>query len=253
MSKPSITFYDIASAPPFRTYAPNPSKSRYALNFKRLHNGLQYETSWVDLPDVTKVRKSLGANPVRKLPDGSDFYTLPVIVDHSTSATVGDSFDIALHLDRQYPSKAGEPVLFPSSTASLHRAFNTFVDKIFTDHVVLAGYTMPLNPETAEVSKAEFCRRAGMASWDQFRVDGEARTAMLRSFEAALDELARLYVRKDEGPFLEGAVPMYADLIVGGWLNMQKESLPEWQELRGWHGGLWGTVHDALGKYAQLD
>lgn len=201
---------------------------------------------------MARVRKSLGASAVRKhAVDGGDFHTLPVIVDHAGGGeTVGDSLDIALYLDARHP---GAPALFPPHTAPLHRVFNAAVDKAFTDHVALGVCNIPFNPATAEVSKAEFSRRAGGIGWDQMRVGGEARAAMLRSFEAALGELARLYVRRDEGPFLEGATLMYADLIVGGWLQMMKEVLPEWEGLRGWHGGLWGTVHDALSKYAQAD
>lgn len=186
---------------------------RYALNFKRIHCNLEYETSWVELPQVAEVRKSLGVVPVRKHDiDESDFYTLPVIVDHSTGQIVGDSFDIAAYLDRTYPSR---PALFHDRTVALHRAFNTLVDKTFTDHVVLAVHSLPFNPETAEISRAEFCRRAGKKSWDEFRLRGESRVTMLGSFETALGLLAKSYTRRDEGPFLEGPVPMYADLIVG--------------------------------------
>lgn len=189
------------------------SVPRYALNFKHVHCSLQYETSWVELPNVAEVRKGLGAIPNRKHDiDGGDFYTLPVIVDHSTGQTVGDSFDIAAYLDRTYPS---QPVLFQDSTVALHRAFNTLVDKVFTDHVLLAVYQLPFNTETADISRAEFCRRAEKKSWDEFRLDGENRATMLGNFETALGGLAKVYTRRDEGPFLEGRVPMYADLIIG--------------------------------------
>lgn len=252
MSEAPITFYDIASGPPVRCYAPNPWKTRYSLNFKRLHNGLHYETSWTDLSKVTEVRKSLGAPAVRKHEiDGGDFYTLPVILDRSTGQTLGDSFDIALYLDQTYPSRAGEPDLFPPSTVGLHRNFNLYVDRLFTNFVVLGVPRIPFNPETAEISKAEFCRRAGRKSWDELDVDTDTRITLVRGFEAALGDLARLFVKRDEGPFLEGSVPMYADLIVGGWLAMMSVVLPEWEQLRGWHNGLFGQLHDALSKYAQ--
>lgn len=228
--------------------------SRLTLNLKRVHAGLQYETSWVDVTKVTEVRKSLGAAPIRKhFIDDSDFYTLPVIVDHSTGQTVGDSFDIALFLDKTYPSRDpdGEPQLFPPSTVSLQRAFNAHVDNVFSNHVILVTHTMPLNPETADTFKAECCRRAGKASWEEFGLSEEDRAAILKKFEAALGELAKVYNKRDEGPFLEGRSMMYADLIVGGWLQMMKACLPEWQELRGWQDGLWGDLCDALDKYAQ--
>ncbi|PSR87388.1 glutathione S-transferas-like protein [Coniella lustricola] len=244
MSEPTITLYDIASGPPVRPFAPNPCKARYALNFKRQHNGVTYRTDWVDLSRVTEVRKSLGVDPVRKHQDNTDFYTLPVII------LIGDSFDIAVYLDSQYPSRPGEPVLFPPSTTALHRVFNERIDEIFTSHVVLAGTHMPLNPDTAELSKAEFSRRAGGMSWEQMGVEGEARVPILKSFEQALSKINSLwYTRKNEGPFLEGAVPMYADLIVGGWLHMMKECLPEWEQLKRWDEGFWGQLHDALNRY----
>lgn len=286
MSKTTITFYDIASGPPLRPFAPNPWKiryvlprpkptskleasprivdalfplfSRYTLNLKRIHCGLQYETSWVDVTKVTEVRKSLGAAPVRKhWIDNSDFYTLPVLVDHATGQTVGDSFDIALYLEKTYPNpsreqgEVGVPQLFPPSTIALQRAFNAHVDTVFSNHVILVTHTMPLNHETADPFKTECCRRAGKTSWEELGLSGEARAAMLTKFEAALGELAKLYNKRDEGTFLEGRTILYADLIVGGWLQMMKVCLPEWEELRGWQDGLWGNLSDALDKYAQ--
>lgn len=178
--------------------------------------------------------------------DGSDFYTLPVIVDHSTGQTIGDSFDIALYLDRTYPST---PPLFPPATVALQRVFNARVDKVFTDPVTLVYHTIPFNPETAAESKAEFCRRAGKKTWEELRVHGDLRRILLRNLEAGLDELAKLFVKRDEGPFLEGNTPIYADLVIGGWLRFYKETLPEWNMVQTWHGGLWGRLHGALGKY----
>lgn len=224
---------------------------RYALNFKRQHGGVQYTTSWVDLSKVTEVRKSLGAIPVRKhLHDDSDFYTLPVIVDHSPAGqqtVVGDSFDIAVYLDKTYP---GAPNLFPERTVALHRAFNTLADTIFPEHAALV-LNMPFNPETEDVVKKEFCRRVGKDTWEELMLPEEAREALLVKFEARLGELAKLYVKRDEGPFLEGKVPMYADMIVGGWLQWLREACPEWDRIKEWHGGLWGKLNQGLSVYAQ--
>lgn len=275
MANPSITFYDIASGPPMRPFAPNPWKTRsvlitpqpapsgllncttrYALNFKRIHAGIQYKTNWTELTQVTQVRKSLGAAPVRKhWVDDSDFYTLPVIVDHAASNTVGDSLDIALYLERTYPNtdaSAGGP-LFPGGTEGLHRAFNVHVDTIFSQHVILACHGIPFNPQTAAESHAEFCRRTGKEKWEDLNPQGEEREKLLKSFEAALGEFLKVYTRREEGPFLEGKSLMYADFIVGGWLRMLSVTLPEWESVRSWHNGHWGRLHDALAEYAQKD
>lgn len=119
--------------------------------------------------------------------------------------------------------------------------------------MALVCQTFLFNPETAEESKAEFCRRAGAQKWEDLEVHGEQKKAMLQKFEAELGELAKLYLKTDEGPFLEGETPMYADLIVGGWLKFYAESLPEWHMVQEWQGGHWGRLHKALGKYAKSD
>jgi hypothetical protein len=71
-----LVFYDISSPlQPPRSYAPNPSKSRLALSFKRV----PFKTTWVDILDISDVRKGLNCPPVRKFADGSDYYTLPML------------------------------------------------------------------------------------------------------------------------------------------------------------------------------
>jgi glutathione S-transferase len=82
-----------------------------------------------------------------------------VIQDPSTGKTVGDTFEIAQYLDEEYPHG---PRLIPPSTTALHRAFNIYVDNIFTyGIVVFCAQGLPFNPETAEKSKAEFCPQGG--------------------------------------------------------------------------------------------
>ena len=108
---------------------------------------------------------------------------------------------------------------------------------------------MPFDPATAEASRAEFVRRTGVARWEELEIPpgSEERREKLAAFEAALGSgLAGWFVKRVEGPFLEGKLPMYADMIIGGWLQMMRNCLPEWEELRGWHGGLWGRLFDGL-------
>ncbi|KAJ7779806.1 hypothetical protein B0H16DRAFT_1499905 [Mycena metata] len=243
-SKP-ILFYDIASGPPVTTYAPNPWKTRYALNFKAVH----YKTEWVAHPEVSSVRKKLGCPPVRWNPDGTPFYTLPIIHDPSTGKLVGDSFEIAQYLDAEYPNG---PRLIPPSTTALHKAFNTHVDRIFIDGIaILCNHGLPYNPETAEQSKAELVRLAGVSSWDDLTLRGAARTKKLAEFKEALGALASFYV-DENAPFLEGTSVSYADMIIGGRLQLLKASLAEWKEVRTWQNSRWERVLQALEKYAEV-
>jgi len=267
-----MVFYDIAMRAPVTATccATNPWKSRYALNFK----GVPYLTSWVQLPDIAKVRRDIGVPACRKFADGTDFSTLPILVDPTTNSTIGDSFDIAVYLQRTYPdSGAGD--LFPPQTLdfvwhdlavkvplsergdtafSEYAQFNTNVDAAFSAHVPLMVNGLPLDPATAETTKAEFVRRAGVASWDDLTVQGEKREKLKNSFCVMLGRLAELYKRENSGPFLLGEQASYADLIVGGWVRMMRVTLPEteWEEARNWHGGVFGRLYNALERYAEV-
>ncbi|EEU36273.1 uncharacterized protein NECHADRAFT_52941 [Fusarium vanettenii 77-13-4] len=272
-SSDTIVLYDIAHKPPVEESccSPNPWKGRFALNFK----GVPYSMKWVGLPDISRVRQGFELPAGRKLADGSDFYTLPILEDPATGVKLGDSFDIAVWLQQTYPdSGAGD--LFPEQTLDFtfvplfdfpaplseqsdggfpeYLRFNTNVDTAFSSHVPLMVENMPLDPATAEQSKAEFVRRSGLKSWDDFMLSPEARTGILASFKNMLGDLAKLYTKNADGPFLLGQKVSYADFIVGAWLRMSMITLPksEWEDVKSWHDGVFGKLHDALDKYAEV-
>ncbi|PQE33487.1 glutathione s-transferase protein [Rutstroemia sp. NJR-2017a WRK4] len=264
-----LILYDISSPIQPRSYAPNPSKARLTLSFKRV----PFKTTWVDIPDIANVRKSLNCPATRKFDDGSDFYTLPMLQDPASGRVVGDSFDIANYLEDTFPDSGG--CLFPpdstrtgldyesphkdtpfyaplttnqGSKNEAYAKFNVNVDATFSAHVMLVAHYMPFNPNTAEATKALFVKRAHMNSWDDFSVQGEAREHLKTKFKEALTSLAQLFMVHETGPYLEGEQANYADLIVGGWLNMFSVTMPaeEWKDFRTWHGGVFARLHDAL-------
>ncbi|KAF9886502.1 hypothetical protein FE257_011409 [Aspergillus nanangensis] len=276
MATPSnpLVYYDVAMRPPAteNACAVNPWKGRLALNFKNV----PYTTTWVPLPDITKVRQGLGIPAGRKFADGSDFYTLPIMEDPANNhAKLGDSFDIAVYLQKTYPN-SGAGDLFPPQTIDYavkgdvalliplserqetdfpeYARFNTNVDAAFTAHVGLMAHGMPLDPATAHLTKAEFVRRAGVQSWEDFNMVGEMRQKTKDSFRDTLGDLAELFTRDASGPFLLGSRASYADLIVGGWLQMARVTLPaaEWEELRSWHDGVFARLYDAQEKYREV-
>ncbi|KAK4656337.1 hypothetical protein QC762_310450 [Podospora pseudocomata] len=267
-SDPRLIYYDIAFAVPREknTAAPNPWKARYALNFK----GVPYKTEWVQMLDITKVRKGLGASACRKFADGADYYTLPVLKDSTTGAIVGDSFDIALYLQETFPDSGSgdlfpeqpdlnyvcpgaEEVLIPLSKREdvQHKdysKFNTNVDWAFTLHTALMASGMKWDKEFEQGIKDEFVRRLGAKSWEDMGVYGEKRVHMLESLKQTLTGLAELYKRNENGPFLLGDRASHADFIVGGWLRFMERTLPadEWKQAEGWHDGVFGKLHAAL-------
>lgn len=261
-----VLFYDIASGPPLRTFSPNPWKTRYALNFKGVH----YQTKWVDLPNIASVREGLGVPANRTLPDGSPYHTLPIIQDPSTGQIIGDTFEIALYLDKTYPAA---PALFRQCTTGLTAAFNAQVDGLFTKFVALCDQ-MPFDKRIADKVKDIFAKRFGLAGGKDLQMSDEDRERTLVQFENALGEFIKAYQhvggttdhfwsasgtakeqaqtpgRNEIGFWLDGEQPVYADLIVGAWLAMMEASMKpgDWQRLRSWQGGFWGKLHDQL-KY----
>ncbi|KAL8966697.1 MAG: hypothetical protein Q9183_003251, partial [Haloplaca sp. 2 TL-2023] len=186
----TIIFYDIASVPPIRPFAPNPWKARYALNF----TNTPYSTTWVPLADIAKQRTTLGVPACRKNADGSDYFTLPILRDPASGhdegnngTSIGDSFDIAVYLHEKQAHLGNHHPLFPPNTLALHRAFNAHVDAIFTNHgTSLAGYYMPLDPAIAEETRARIAGQIRVAEWEFLEIRDEKRKGKLEKFEAAL-------------------------------------------------------------------
>lgn len=267
-----LILYDISSPHTPRSYAPNPSKARLALSFKRV----PFTTAWTDILSIPSVRQSLKCPAGRKLDDGSDFYTLPIVKNPTTGEVIGDSFDIALYLDKHFPS-SGAGAVFPAESThngldyetpykdtmfyapltdlkgreqAAYARFNSEVDTTFTSNMRLFGYNLPTNPGTDAEVKALFAKRAHLPSWEVLKItDPEERRKGMKDVEEGLRTLAQCYlVNASRGPFLEGEMPSYADLIVGGWLNMYSTVMPkgEWEEFRGFYGGVFGRLHDVL-------
>jgi glutathione S-transferase len=266
----TLIYYDISSPLQPRTYAPNPSKGRLALNFK----GVPFTTKWTEIIEIADVRKNLNCPATRKLDDGSDFFTLPMLQIPSSGKVLGDTFDIANYLDEAFPESGAGRLFPPDSTRNGldyespakdtpfyapittnegakhadYARFNLHVDTTFSSNIILFSEYLPFNPSTAEVTKALFAKRAHIKSWDDLRVTGEARKTLMAAFEQATKSLAHLFLKVEGGPYLEGAKANYADLIVGGWLNMLSVVMPdeEWKEFRTWHKGAFAMLHDAL-------
>jgi glutathione S-transferase len=171
-----------------------------------------------------------------------------MIQDPTTDRVIGDSFDIAVYLDKTYPDG---PPLFPSSSIGLHKAFNVQFEAMRTPFLRLSLKRIPFNPETAEQAKSDVLWRIGKASWEEALVRGEERVRMAAELKDKLGELANFYLR-DDGVFLDGQMIIYADLIDGGWLQFLKATLEEWEDMLTWHDGRWRKIHEALEKYAEV-
>jgi len=244
----SIVLYDLAGGPPenpTKLTAPNPWKARYALNFK----GVDHRTEWVDLPDVPSVRQSLGVETKDKHPDGTPYYTLPILKDDNTGKLIGQAFDIAVHLEKTYPNG---PSLFPGGNIGLTAAFNDYIEALLSPFIVLNLDEFPFNPKTEKTSKAKLAARFGKKSWEDCLLRVDARRELLVKFEAELEKLAG-YFEATPGPFLQGGeAPTFADFIVGARLMALECALKEWDEVQTWHGGIWARLHRALAPWREV-
>ncbi|KAK1640447.1 hypothetical protein BDP81DRAFT_458571 [Colletotrichum phormii] len=262
--KTTITFYDIILDPKVYPTAPNPWKTRFALNFAKV----PYRTTWVPLNAVAETRNSLQLSANRKHDDGTDFPTLPIIRDPLASASgdkdvvVGDSFDIALHLQKTYLSGKKDQLFqggADGGTVALHRVFNAFVDQVFSQYgAPLGSFYMSLDPRTVEADRKSFLDRFPGKKWEDLEIPpgSDVRKKMLEDFETNLEaKLRHCFPAGGAGPFIDGREsPMYADFIVGGWLQFMRGCLPEWEALRNeWSGGKWGRLFDALQEWTDVD
>ncbi|KAH7123095.1 hypothetical protein EDB81DRAFT_913235 [Dactylonectria macrodidyma] len=151
-----------------------------------------------------------------------DFLMLPIIEDPATESLVGDSFDIAVYLQKTYPN-SGAGDLFPPQT--LNYDFMLSLGCLYRYRSVLRVH---------------------------FSI-GEAPEKVKQSFRNMLGGLGELFLRDTSGPIILGARVSCADFIVAAWLRMMRASLPdsEWDEVASWHEGLFGRLHDALEVYAE--
>lgn len=227
-------------------------KTRLALNLK----GHPYTTRFLLYPQICHV---LSSPPLSLLPRPSPPsiapYTLPTARIAGTWIT--DSLSIARALEAAY---ADAPSLQLESQADLIQTVEALIIKIATPlaTIFLPAVCKKLLPEPS----AEYVRRT-REPWmgkveeleEKSRREGEE---MWKAAEGPGRELAGL-VRsgwnegEGKGPFFEGDVPGYADLVVVGFLWSTRrhgekyfERVVEWdQEV---FCGLWGACEKWMGK-----
>jgi glutathione S-transferase len=122
------------------------------------------------------------------------------------------------------------------------------VDMVFTMHAQLIADGMRWPGDQVDGIKAEMVRRAGLQQFEDMLLDQEGRRKMMAAFEVALTDLAAMLKRDASGPFLLGTQPSFADITIGGWLRMYEMAAIEGEfgEMKGWHDGVFGRLHEAL-------
>ncbi|PLB35656.1 uncharacterized protein BDW47DRAFT_59982 [Aspergillus candidus] len=229
-----VHFFDITSTlpGPSKSWSPNTLKARMVLNYKRI----PYVESFISYPDIAPlISHQFGLPPNA---EGIPF-TLPAIshpptVTENPHGALMDSFAIAAHLDRNFPS----PPLFPSLDASY--ALALAVDKLI-NKVAAKGRTLII-PRIADIldprGREYFIKTR--SAWfgmplSQLRPRDEREVrAMVDGMKTELATIAQMLRGRigKKGPFFEGVRPGYADFLVVAFLAWVERADKElWREL----------------------
>ncbi|KAL0577134.1 hypothetical protein V5O48_004848 [Marasmius crinis-equi] len=246
MSNPQIELYDLASRLGGATWSPNVWKTRYILNYK----GIPYKHVLLELPEVESVCKDIGASPTETKPDGSPFYTVPVIRDLSTGRVISDSLAIAKYLDSQYPST---PRVIPDApgTLSLLASFSAAVSSKQGNAFPLLLPKIPqvLNPPSADHFTRVREGQLGVSLADVYPKDPEAQW---KKVEADLAGVAGWF-KEEKGEFLGGESPVYVDFELAAFLVIFRvilgEQSEDWKTLASFQDGKWGKFIESLKKW----
>ncbi|KAK0193040.1 hypothetical protein F5146DRAFT_979659 [Armillaria mellea] len=237
-----ITLYDLPSKVANSPGTTKTWRTRYCLNLK----GLQYQTVYVEIPDVEALAKQIGATPTSMWPDGSPKYTIPIIQDHASGAVISDSPAIAAYLDKTYPSSG--LVLIPSGTLALQLAFTDTVEAAF-EHLRLplfyAGFITRLNDRTAAPLREKFGAKLKAP-------EGEEREKMWATMKENLGKMNKWF-EGNGGDFVMGNEPCFADTVISGYLWLIRSTVggesEEWKDIATWHDGRWGKHLDGFEAY----
>ncbi|RDL36431.1 uncharacterized protein BP5553_05783 [Venustampulla echinocandica] len=241
MTNSKLTLFDIPSKGRRACWSLNPWKTRMTLNFKNI----DYQTQWVEYPDI---EPTLSPNvPPNPPSSGAPAYTIPA-VQFPDSSYLMDSKPIAYHLESLYPS----PHLHLESP-SLSQV-EAIISELMT---ALAPESMPraplniLNDCSAEYFQRKREEKLGM-TFEKF----VAAKGGEKAWEAAMPAITQLgeVLKKEEGPFVLGTTPSYADFVIAGFLQMLKwmEEKAMFERFLKIEPAL-GKLYEACGKWLERD
>jgi len=247
-----ITFYDLAAREPFKTWSPNPWKTRYVLNYKQL----PYTTVALEYTDLESEFKKVHIPPTSKKADGSPLYTSPAIVDGEYGVPLADSYTIAEYLDKAYPTT---PKVIPPGSEALQAAFYDQFQELMTPLWALYLPRVPvtlLNPPSEEYFTRTRSVRFGKPLKDLEPAEGKGRAEVWKEVQARFDAIDR-WLSKSPGPFFMGEAPTFADFTVASMIHALKicfgEGSEEWKNIQTWNGGRWKDLLNKLEKYATIN
>lgn len=215
------------------------------------YKGIPHRTIFIEHHHVEARAKELGARPTAvKSWDGKDpFYTLPILNDPNTGATVSDSAAIIEYLDETYPET---PRLNPKGCKTFQKAFKDALSSKLG-----AMWQFALAPTRAVLSpdaQAYFIKRWEFLcgkKFDDILPRGSIRDAEWEIFKNGLGEVDAWF--KDDQKFVMEDALTVADLDLVGFLIWLKTiwgvDSTEWKNVSAWHDGRWGELVQNVEQY----
>ncbi|KAK7179214.1 uncharacterized protein CC84DRAFT_1191760 [Paraphaeosphaeria sporulosa] len=183
----------------------NPWKTRLILNYK----GIEYDTEWVEYPDIEPRLRSLGLAPNHKdAPGYFTDYSIPAI-KYEDGTYEMDSWPIAQELERRYPSPSlhlNEPV-----TVKVRDQISKILSPIILQ-------LLPRVPDQLPERSREYYNRTreemfGRPLAELHKEALENAEDGWKQLQEPVKEIADL-LRKHDGPFFLGETVSYADFIL---------------------------------------
>ncbi|KAH7920844.1 hypothetical protein BV22DRAFT_1179819 [Leucogyrophana mollusca] len=240
MQKAGITFFDIPTVIPGSIpTSPNTWKVRLVLNYKRL----AYRTCWVESVDIESVCKSLNIPPTATKPNGDPKYTLPALIDNTSSRSVvlSDSTPIIEYLETTYPDPDPSRAIIPPGTRALIAASEHHIATSITPllyPLIIMGIYSKKGPR----DQLHLRRRTEAAfgkAIDEVQSTGQDREILLKKLEGAFGLFAESLM-KGGGDYIVGGSPCLVDFTLCGLLLMFYHASPDiWERVASWRGGLW--------------
>ncbi|EKM76373.1 hypothetical protein AGABI1DRAFT_115916 [Agaricus bisporus var. burnettii JB137-S8] len=242
-----ITLYDLTKKSPQTTWSPNPFKTRFSLNYKKL----PYKIVNLEYLELEPEFKKVGIPASSTWADGRPLYSSPSIFDDSNYTGVADSYQIAQYLDQAYPDT---PKLFPPGTQALQAAFYARFNELLGPFFPFLLPKVPglLNPESAEYFNRTRAEKFGKSLAD-LEPKGQERVEAWKKVEEAYNTLYG-WLSQSKGPYFMGDTVTFADFAVGGMIYATEVCIgkdsKEFKDLMTWNNGRWAEFKKSLEQYA---
>ncbi|KIJ51556.1 hypothetical protein M422DRAFT_44081 [Sphaerobolus stellatus SS14] len=229
-----------------------PMRTRLSLNFKEI----PFKTEWLEYPDIKPTLLKLGAAAGATLPDGTPYYTLPVISDPNNltadgkPTVISESQIIAQYLDEQYPSKK---TLIPEGTKALIAIFQDYLLKnviMPSGALILPAFLTVLTDASEPYFRATREGYLGKKLEEVCPEGSKEREEGWKNVRKGLSQVAGFLDKNGGGIFVMGQIPSFADLLIAAaFHNFITFAPKDWEEVCKWDGGRWKTHYEACASW----